>query len=174
MPARNGPRFLAHMIDTLILLVAAFVLGFLVGLIEPQAAEAGRFGPLTALVSLICLLFPCVYYTVMNSSVRQATIGKSLMGLMIVGPRGERITKLKALARVVLMLFAPIAVAVPILVAVVSRPSTAALNEGLLGALFVFIFLIFWTPYIYVFFNARRQSLFDLACKTYVVSRVAP
>ncbi|HYH10914.1 MAG TPA: RDD family protein [Thermomicrobiales bacterium] len=77
-------RFVAILID-------GILLGIVGGILTSQMDEtaAGAFSTLIG----------WLYYAGMESSSRQATIGKSLMGIYVVGLDGERISFLRATGR---------------------------------------------------------------------------
>lgn len=82
-------RFLAYIVDSAIVTIAfiAVVMGLTVMGLE-------LFAP-----SLIYFVFGVLYFALMQSSARQATIGKALCGLKVTDVAGERISLPRALAR---------------------------------------------------------------------------
>ncbi len=102
MYASFGKRLLAFLIDGLILSVVGGLVTTLLGGTNPQAItqalETGNLGPLYmayAPSSLLALL----YYTFMESSDRQATVGKIAMNIKVVGKDGGKISPFKAFLR---------------------------------------------------------------------------
>ncbi|MGQ0547249.1 MAG: RDD family protein [Betaproteobacteria bacterium] len=83
-------RFLAYVVDSLLVGVAWFLLTML-------AAFAGEL--FATLFLLIMVVGPFVYFAAMQASARQATYGKALVGLKVSGPDGERISFLRSLGR---------------------------------------------------------------------------
>jgi uncharacterized RDD family membrane protein YckC len=115
--ADGGKRLLAFIIDALILSV---VFGILFSILS----TIGIFGAATALsgsdgeisdseglgmaaaiagaglgIQILSLALQIGYFTIMESSERQATIGKSAMGLIVADENGNRLDTQKALAR---------------------------------------------------------------------------
>ena len=82
-------RFLAYIVDALIVGIAFFLIVVLLGVMGLEL-----FSP-----SLIYLALGILYWALMQSSARQATYGKALVGLKVTGPAGERLTVGRALAR---------------------------------------------------------------------------
>jgi uncharacterized RDD family membrane protein YckC len=82
-------RFLAYVVDSLIVGIAFFLIVMLLG-----AMGLELFG-----AELVFLLLGILYWALMQSSARQATYGKSLVGLKVTGLAGERISFARALAR---------------------------------------------------------------------------
>jgi uncharacterized RDD family membrane protein YckC len=82
-------RFLAYVVDSLIVGIAFFLIVMLLGVMGLELFGA----------ELIFLLLGILYWAFMQSSARQATYGKSLVGLRVIGLAGERITVGRALAR---------------------------------------------------------------------------
>jgi uncharacterized RDD family membrane protein YckC len=82
-------RFLAYMVDTLIVGIGFAVIVVLLGMMGLEL-----FSP-----PLIFLIVAIVYWAGMQASKRQATYGKSLVGLKVTGMDGERISIGRAFAR---------------------------------------------------------------------------
>jgi uncharacterized RDD family membrane protein YckC len=82
-------RFLAYIVDSAIVTIA--FIGVLLGL---TLMGLELFAP-----SFIYFLFGVLYFALMQSSTRQATIGKALCGLKVTDAGGERISLPRALAR---------------------------------------------------------------------------
>ena len=73
-----GERFVASLIDGIILIVPNLALTYLV--------------PNELLGSILSLIMYWFYYAVQESGTRQATIGKKVVGLKVTSENGERIT----------------------------------------------------------------------------------
>jgi uncharacterized RDD family membrane protein YckC len=82
-------RFLAYVVDGLIVGIAFFLIVMLLGMMGLEL-----FSP-----ELVYLALGILYWAIMQSSARQATYGKSLVGLKVTGLAGERLTLGRALAR---------------------------------------------------------------------------
>lgn len=82
-------RFLAYIVDSAIVTIA--FIGVLLGL---TLMGLELFAP-----SFIYFVFGVLYFALMQSSARQATIGKALCGLKVTDAGGERISLPRALAR---------------------------------------------------------------------------
>ena len=82
-------RFVAYLVDSLIVTIGFVGVMLLIGAMGLELAGA----------EVIFLVFAILYWALMHSSKRQATIGKSLCGLKVGGPNGERISVGRALGR---------------------------------------------------------------------------
>ena len=83
-------RFLATLVDGVILFPITLVL----------AAGLAFVGDLGAvLIGPIAMFLPIAYYAVMQASARQATFGKSLLGMKVATVSGERISMLRSFGR---------------------------------------------------------------------------
>jgi len=93
----------AYIIDYLILLVPGMIINaslqFALGLNRqagpPDPAQLASIG----MISLIPLVLNWLYYALMESSSKQATVGKMACGLMVIDERGQRISFGRATGR---------------------------------------------------------------------------
>jgi uncharacterized RDD family membrane protein YckC len=94
-------RFVARVIDGLILQVANYIIIFLISLFFVSAAVAKHPGPLVAVSALQIILgiVLAVSYEVWFLGKFQATPGKMVCGLAVVSPEGGRISYMRALGR---------------------------------------------------------------------------
>ena len=80
-------RLVAGIIDQIVLVSAVFILGIIVLLVVPSAAgifeTIGRF---------LGVLIAWIYYARMESSPKQATLGKLALGLKVTDMKGKPIT----------------------------------------------------------------------------------
>jgi uncharacterized RDD family membrane protein YckC len=82
-------RFLAYLVDSLIVVIAFVVINALLALMGLELAGG----------QIVLLVLGILYYAFMQASPRQATLGKALVGLKVGGMDGERIGFGRALAR---------------------------------------------------------------------------
>ncbi|HZZ36034.1 MAG TPA: RDD family protein [Caulobacteraceae bacterium] len=82
-------RFLALVVDSLIVGIGFFLIVTLLGVMGLEL-----FSP-----ELILFVMGLLYWAFMQASARQATYGKSLVGLKVTGSNGERLSIARALAR---------------------------------------------------------------------------
>lgn len=82
-------RFLAYVVDSLIVGIGFFLIVMGLGVMGLEL-----FSP-----EIIFLVMSILYWALMQSSARQATYGKSLVGLKVTGPAGERLSVARSLAR---------------------------------------------------------------------------
>ncbi|MEM7780662.1 MAG: RDD family protein [Pseudomonadota bacterium] len=90
-------RVVAYIIDAIILGIAGAVIGGILGAVigvggGSQDAAGGVGG-------LVGLVLGIAYFTVLESSDWQATVGKKAMGLIVTDTDGNKITWLRALGR---------------------------------------------------------------------------
>jgi uncharacterized RDD family membrane protein YckC len=90
-------RFVALLIDSIILAIVSILIGFVLGLFlgvlgaEPeQAAVVGN---------VVGILIAWLYFALQESSPKQATIGKQAMGISVSDLNGDRITFARATGR---------------------------------------------------------------------------
>jgi uncharacterized RDD family membrane protein YckC len=82
-------RFIAYIIDSAIVTIGFVAIMMLLGMMGLELAGA----------HLIYAVLGILYWALMQSSKRQATLGKALCGLKVGGPNGERISTARALGR---------------------------------------------------------------------------
>ena len=95
------PRLLAWGIDTFILIVVHFVLLGALYYIEKDISGAVFF----LKIPFFMLLIPWLYYSLFEQSSRQATPGKSLLGLRVLDSHGEGLNLAQTLLRNYLKIF---------------------------------------------------------------------
>ena len=86
-------RFAAAILDLIILVVPMFVLGIVVALVTGPKSQATAAADLSTIVVLY------LYCAIMESSPKQATLGKLAFGMRVVDLGGERISFFRASAR---------------------------------------------------------------------------
>ncbi|MBE7210165.1 MAG: RDD family protein [Gluconacetobacter diazotrophicus] len=136
-------RFVAHLIDTIILVipfvVMMFGVGIVIGLTASDHPSPNDVNPIINLVVVIALIFFFVavwfYFAGMESSARQATFGKRAVGLRVTDLHGNRISLGQATGR-------------------------------FFGKYLSSIFLI---GYLMAAFTPRKQALHDMLASTLVV-----
>lgn len=84
-------RMAAYVIDYFITFLASYVVGFVTGfvLVAAQGASGMAAAPLVG--GLLGLIVGWLYFSLMESSVRQATLGKLAMGIKVTDGTGRRI-----------------------------------------------------------------------------------
>lgn len=102
--APNGARFLAALIDSAVMLGILIAGGIIVGIISwvlgnISGVLAGIVGFLLWLVVIVAMIGYFPYY---EAGPKQATIGKSVMGIMVVDVEGRPVTMGKAILRVLI------------------------------------------------------------------------
>ncbi len=134
--ASFGQRFVAVIIDGIILYIFQTIIGYALGLgmmNDPTIFEDGI--PTTFyLYYLIVLVGQVAYYAVLESGEKQATFGKQAMGIVVTDLRGNRISTLNAVGRY----FAKIPSAMILLIGYLMQPFTEkkqALHDMIAGTL---------------------------------------
>lgn len=87
-------RFVAIIIDSIIVAIPAFIVGAILGVAFQNAPEAG------AIINvLVGLAIGWAYYALQESSPAQATLGKRALGIIVVDYGGRRISLARATGR---------------------------------------------------------------------------
>jgi uncharacterized RDD family membrane protein YckC len=91
------PRLAAFLVDTVLLALAGAALGALLGVVMSLSGVPQEWIELYA--NLLGTLLGLLYYILMESSRRQGTVGKILLGIKVVDYAGGRISVARATAR---------------------------------------------------------------------------
>ena len=102
-PASFGARFGAYIIDAIVGNIAAFICAFIILVIIASAGGTSKDG-LQGIGSLVGLVTVWLYYALMESSSKQATVGKLACGLVVTDMQGQRIGFGQASGRYVSMI----------------------------------------------------------------------
>jgi uncharacterized RDD family membrane protein YckC len=97
--ANVGKRFVASLIDGIVLYIVQALVGFALGLVIGGAAGEGGAGAAVLVASVAGIVIGWLYYAIQESSPKQATIGKQAMGLVVTDINGEKISFVKASIR---------------------------------------------------------------------------
>jgi uncharacterized RDD family membrane protein YckC len=108
-------RFLAYLVDSLIVTVGFVGIMLLLGAMGLELAGA----------EIIFVVFSILYWALMQSSPRQATIGKQLCGLKVGGPNGERLSVARALGREVAKIISSLTLLIGFIIAGFTRNKQA-------------------------------------------------
>lgn len=108
-------RLLAYIVDGLILTIGFIAIVMLLGFMGLELVSN----------ELILAAMAILYYAFMQASARQATYGKALLGLKVVGMNGERIGLGRALAREVAKILSTAMLLIGFLIAGVTRRKQA-------------------------------------------------
>src|SRR5512134_1850187 len=108
-------RFLAYLVDSLIVTVGFVGLMLLLGAMGLELAGA----------EIIFLVLGILYWALMHSSKQQATIGKALCGLKVGGPNGERISVGRSLAREAAKIISSLTLLIGFIIAAFTRNKQA-------------------------------------------------
>ena len=92
-------RFVASLIDGIVLYIVQALVGFVLGLVIGGAAGEDGAGAAVLVASVAGIVIGWLYYAIQESSPKQATIGKQAMGLVVTDMNGERVSFVKASIR---------------------------------------------------------------------------
>lgn len=112
-------RVAAAILDLMILVVPLVTLGIVVALLTGPKSRATLAADLSALVVF------WLYFALMESSARQATLGKIAFGIRVVDLRGNRVSFMRASARFFAKIFSALSLALGFLMAGVTRRKQA-------------------------------------------------
>lgn len=169
-PAPVGPRILAFIADTIIVSMLASLM-MLFSYLMTISVKENTVNPLAVIGVLGSFVAPYVYYTLMHAAPFGATFGKKWMGLRLVNLSGEMLTKMQAFLRIIVTLLLPIVggVAVALSLGGMALSYKEIVQESIVIAMVLAFPLIILGPYLFIFFNPLRQSLFDIFMKTIVI-----
>jgi uncharacterized RDD family membrane protein YckC len=108
-------RFLAYLVDSLIVTVGFVGIMLLLGAMGLELAGA----------EIIFVVISVLYWALMQSSPRQATIGKQLCGLKVGGPNGERLSAPRALGREAAKIISSLTLLIGFIIAAFTRNKQA-------------------------------------------------
>jgi uncharacterized RDD family membrane protein YckC len=92
-------RFVASLIDGIVLYILQALVGFVLGLVIGGAAGEDGAGAAVLVASVAGIVIGWLYYAIQESSPKQSTIGKQAMGLVVTDMNGERVSFVKASIR---------------------------------------------------------------------------
>jgi uncharacterized RDD family membrane protein YckC/Tfp pilus assembly protein PilE len=85
-------RLAAMILDWLIMLIPALLIGFVIGVMVGVSSEGSEQSSAEALGNLAGFLLSWLYFAFMESSAKQATLGKMALGIKVVDLQGKRIS----------------------------------------------------------------------------------
>lgn len=171
-PAGNWARIFAYIVDmvlyTLIAVLLAASAGLTIGISLPKTDpnSMNLIGQIINFITLIC------YFSFFHASKYHATPGKMAAGLKIYTINGDRLTLGKAFARSLLsigiMFLAIVVFSFLFWIFLSSKKNLTPFDWTITtGAM-----IVIWTaPYLMIFFDGKRRSLFDRICGTCVVKK---
>ncbi len=171
-PPGYWQRLVAYLIDFLILTVGpAIAIGILKVpfLIGGFRADGVWFATMTI---LLFFTIPLAYETFFVGSKMQATPGKLITRLIVVTNYGGRLSQWHAFLRFLAKVFVPF---VGIFLVALGVIGIVGIDKPSYGATFTVVLagwlLLVLGPYMSVFFTPDRLTVFDMICKTRVVSK---
>lgn len=170
IPAPLVQRIVASIIDVII--VAVFqLIPITLAYILTLSIRQDEINPIRVIGILIAVIIPFIYYTILPSSDLRATYGKKMMGLKLVTLQGEKISKPQAFTRVLLTMLIPITGIVVATLSIGGMASNlkSAFESSAIVAYFILIPIILWGPYLTIYFNPLKQTLYDMITKTIVI-----
>jgi uncharacterized RDD family membrane protein YckC len=173
IPAGYWRRIGAALIDSVIVTVLSGIPIGIALLFTASKRDGTGFDIISVIMILTSVILPYCYFTVLHSSARRATYGKTAMGLILVTAQGETLTKMQAFLRVILTALIPVSglILFGLSTAGIAMQYKDDVQPSLIIAIFIGVLAIYIGPFATVFFNTQRQTLFDLICKTYVIKK---
>lgn len=166
-------RILAYIIDGIILFIVEMIIGKLVGYSSLTASlniASGKAIDVQAFrtYTIITLIITIAYFIFLESSPKQGSLGKMLLGMKITNEAGRRISIVTALERFVI--FYVFSIVTDILYIIQGPPK---LNAGVSAASIVSYVGFAYTIVIFIFMlsSEYKQGLHDKLAKTYVVNK---
>ena len=175
-PAGHWKRLFASIIDAaLISVISSVPVALSYGAIGARNPDAGP-NLLVIVMVMLSFVIPYAYYTVLHGSSRKATFGKQAMGLWLVTVQGEQLTKIQAFIRILITALLPIGgiILLGLSAAGMVHQYKDDLQDSIVIAILIGVLLVYVVPFALVFFNPKRQTLFDMICKTCVINRPVP
>jgi len=170
--AGNWARLFANIIDVVFYLLVAMLVAFMLGMSIGWSIPDVDVNSVEALGNLSVWVVLVLYFALFHSSKYQATPGKLAAGLRIVTLDGNKVSFGRAVGRACLTigvyLLGLIAMVFLVWVFASGKQTLAPVDWTLA---FLCGFVIWNTPYLMLFFNRERQTLFDRICRTRVVKR---
>jgi uncharacterized RDD family membrane protein YckC len=127
-----GPRFVAFLIDWVILFVVQFIIGFVLGFVMGMLHLPGQLIALVAQVVGLAIMIG--YFGYFESSEAQASIGKKAMGLKVTDLEGNKLSFAKAAGRAAAKIISAIILFIGFIMAAFT-PKKQALHDMIAGCL---------------------------------------
>ena len=159
LPAGNLARGLAFLIDALVCLAISIATIYCGVFVSVLILGNEKIATIDTLASSSAILLCCLYFALSYSSSHQASLGKKLMGLVVITHDGLRLSRVMAIGRVLVpvTIFALgyVLVLGYIFWLVYSDPpgSTESSSTSVAAATLLLFYLAFFAPYMTVFFS---------------------
>jgi len=166
-------RIVAYIVDSIILTIFGFIVGKIVGystissafqIASGKAVNAQAF----RIYSIVTLIIPILYFVLMESSSKQGSLGKMLLGIKITDENGGRISIVTALERYVI--FGVFGLITSVL-SIVQGPPKVGATMGASTILSLIGFVYYIIILITMLSSEFKQGLHDKLAKTYVVNK---
>lgn len=166
-------RIVAYIIDTIILTIVQFVVGKIVGYdaissvlksVSGKAVDVQAF----RIYSIVVLIVTIAYFVLLESSPKQGSLGKMLLGIKITDQDGGRISVVTALERYVI--FGVFSLVVSIL-SIIQGPPKAGTTISVSSILSLVSFVYYIVILITMLSSEFKQGIHDKLAKTYVVNK---
>lgn len=92
-------RFAASIIDGILLWIASFIVGFIIASVFYDVDYEDYESAVIAILYLAAIILYWLYYATMESSSKQATLGKMALGIVVTDNKGSRISFGRATGR---------------------------------------------------------------------------
>jgi len=166
-------RIVAYIVDSIILTIFGFIVGKIVGystissafqIASGKAVNAQAF----RIYSIVTLIISILYFVLMESSSKQGSLGKMLLGIKITDENGGRISIVTALERYVI--FGVFGLITSVL-SIVQGPPKVGATMGASTILSLIGFVYYIIILITMLSSEFKQGLHDKLAKTYVVNK---
>jgi uncharacterized RDD family membrane protein YckC len=137
-------RFVAFIIDVIVTNIIGFIFGFIIGFFAavmygPEVVQPrpdGSSPPLLLVVQGVSVFLTLAYYTIMECSPAQATVGKMALGLKVTDLQGQRISFANAMGRTGGKLLSSLTLGIGFIIAAFTEKKQA-LHDMIAGTLVV-------------------------------------
>ncbi|MFL0252588.1 RDD family protein [Clostridium neuense] len=172
-------RFLAYVVDGIILAIIGAIVGKIVGYSSFTAmlnAATGKAIDVNAFRTYytIVLIIGIAYYVLLESSPKQGSLGKMLLGIKITNENGGRISIVTALERYVILGVFGIISSVLSIIQGPPKVSTTGVGAAAFSSstILAFVSLVYYIIILITMLSSQyKQGLHDKLAKTYVVSK---
>lgn len=166
--AKFGRRLLAGIIDFFVLLFP-----FCIALYVSAILKLANIN-MTIFVIILCSIIAISYYSILESSSWQATIGKKILKLRVTNLKYEKLSTAHAITRSLAKGISPL-IAFCFMQGVIFLLLFTVNNSSFLDVMFRVIFFISFSiilfDFLLILFTKNKQSFYDMCSKTCVINK---
>lgn len=170
-------RIVAYIVDYIILNIIGAIVGKIVGYDAISSALKAASGKAIdaqsyRIYTIVILIITIAYFVLMESSSKQGTLGKMLLGIKITDENGERVSPVTALERYVIFgVFGIISSVLSIVQGPPKISTTTTPSVGISTILGFIAFIYYIIILITMLSSEYKQGLHDKLAKTYVANK---